>query len=255
MAGQFQGKVAVVTGGSSGMGRATALAFAREGAKVIIADKNVKGGEETVRIIKQVGGEATFVKTDVSKATEVEALVNKTIELYGRLDCAFNNAGIASSGVYTADCTEENWDRTINVNLKGMWLCLKYEIPWMVEHGGGAIVNTSSVVGLMGSPNISDYVVSKTGIVGLTKSAALEYAKAGIRVNAVCPGMIDTPMAKPKKGESDFFSWDERAKREVPLGRRGTPEEVAEAVLWLCSDAASYVTGIAMPVDGGLLAQ
>jgi NAD(P)-dependent dehydrogenase (short-subunit alcohol dehydrogenase family) len=255
MSGKFQGKVALVTGGSSGIGRATALAFAREGAKVIIADKDAKGGEETVRMIKQAGGEATFVKTDVSKAAEVEALVNKTIKTYGRLDCALNNAGIVGSGVYTADYTEEVWNRTINVNLKGVWLCLKYEILRMSKHGGGAIVNTSSVVGLMGTPNISDYVASKTGIVGLTKSAALEYANAGIRVNAVCPGMIDTPMAKPKKGESDFFSWDERAKQEVPLGRRGTPEEVAEAVLWLCSDAASYVTGIAIPVDGGILAQ
>jgi NAD(P)-dependent dehydrogenase (short-subunit alcohol dehydrogenase family) len=255
MVGRFQGKVALVTGGSSGIGKATALAFAREDAKVIVADKNVKGGEETVQIIKQAGGEAAFVKTDVSKATEVEALVNKTIELYGHLDCAFNNAGIGGSEVYITDCTEEDWNHTINVNLKGVWLCLKYEIPWMIEHGGGAIVNMSSVAGLTGSLYISDYVASKWGINGLTKSAALEYAKAGIRVNAVCPGMIDTPMAKPKKDKGGFFSWDERAKQEVPLGRRGTPEEVAEAVLWLCSDAASYVTGIAMPVDGGILAQ
>jgi NAD(P)-dependent dehydrogenase (short-subunit alcohol dehydrogenase family) len=254
MAGWFQDKVALVTGAGSGIGKATALAFAREGAKVIIADKDVKGGEETVRIIKQAGGEATFVKTEVSKVTEVKALINKTIELYGHLDCAFNNAGIGGSEVYITDCTEENFDHTINVNLKGVWLCLKHEILWMVEHGGGAIVNASSVVGLMGSPYISDYVASKWGITGLTKSAALEYAKAGIRVNAVCPGMIDTPMAKPKKEKGYFFSWEERAKEEVPLGRRGRPEEVAEAVLWLCSDAASYVTGIAMPVDGGTLA-
>jgi NAD(P)-dependent dehydrogenase (short-subunit alcohol dehydrogenase family) len=254
MAGKFQGKVALVTGGGSGIGRATALAFAREGATVVIADKDAKGGEETVRMIKQAGGEATFVKTDVSKAAEVESLLNKTIETYGRLDCASNNAGIGGSGVSAADCTEEVWNRTINVNLKSMWLCLKYEILWMSKHGGGVIVNTSSILGLKGAPEDTDYIVSKTGIVGLTKSAALAYAKAGIRVNAVCPGMTDTPMVK-QKGENYFLTRDERAKQEVPLGRIGAPEEIAEAVVWLCSDAASYVTGIAMPVDGGILAQ
>jgi len=254
MAGQFQGKVALVTGGSSGMGQAAALAFAREGSRVIIADRDIDGGEETVRMIRQGGGEATFVKADVSVADEVEAMVKRTVEVYGRLDCAFNDAGIPGRRLGTADCTEEDWDRTMSVNLRGMWLCLKYEIPRMLEQGGGAIVNMSSVVGLMGSPDDIDYNVSKTGIVGLTKSAALEYARAGIRVNAVCPGMIATPMTEPVD-ESDELSWEERAKREVPMGRRGKPEEVAEAVVWLCSDAASYITGITMPVDGGILAQ
>ncbi|MBA7570201.1 2,5-dichloro-2,5-cyclohexadiene-1,4-diol dehydrogenase [subsurface metagenome] len=225
------------------------MLFARDGAKVVIADVAVKGGEETVRMIRQAGSEATFVKTDVSRAIEVEAMVNKAIEVYGRLDCALNNAGIPSM-----TNTEEEWDRVIDVNLKGEWLCLKYEIQWMVNHGGGVIVNLASIDGLKGSTGKDVYVASKHGIIGLTKAAALTHAKHGIRVNAVCPGSTDTPMTAPT-GDNPTFSWAEFAKTHVPLGRQGKPEEVAEAVVWLCSDAASYITGVALPVDGGILAE
>jgi NAD(P)-dependent dehydrogenase (short-subunit alcohol dehydrogenase family) len=242
----LDGKVALVTGAGSGIGRATALTFAREGAKVVVADIIAEGGEETVRMVKAAGGEALFVKTDVSKAAEVEALITKVVQTYGRLDCAFNNAGIEGVFVSTAECSEENWDRTLAINLKGVWLCMKYEIPQMLKQGGGAIVNTASVAGLVGFAGLPAYVASKHGVAGLTKTAALEYAKAGIRVNAVCPGGISTPMT-------------ERLFKAVaalePVGRMGKPEEIAEAVVWLCSDAASFVTGHAMAVDGGMVAQ
>lgn len=253
MTGRLEGKVTLVTGGGSGIGRASALAFAREGGKVIIADVAIVSGKETVQITKRAGGEAIFVEADVTKAAEVEALVDKAVKTYGRLDCAFNNAGIEGSGSLTADCSEENWDRTINVNLKGVWLCIKYEIPWMLNHGGGAIVNMSSVVGLVGAENRPAYVASKHGIVGLTKAAALEYAKSGIRVNAVCPGIIRTPMMD-RITSGDPQAEASRIERE-PVGRMGTPEEIAEAVVWLCSDAASFVTGHTMIVDGGWVAQ
>jgi len=253
MAGRLQGKVALVTGGGSGIGRASALTFAREGAKVVISDIVVAGGEETVRMVKAVGGEATFVKADVSKAAEVEALMKKVVETYGRLDCAFNNAGIEGEIKPTAECSEENWDRTLAVNLKGVWLCMKYEVPVMLKQGGGAIVNTSSVAGLVGFQGLPAYVASKHGVAGLTKTAALEYAKSGIRVNAVCPGVINTPM-----GERLFSGqphWGEAVQAMEPVARMGKPEEIAEAVVWLCSDAASFVTGLAMAVDGGMMAQ
>jgi NAD(P)-dependent dehydrogenase (short-subunit alcohol dehydrogenase family) len=253
MAGRVDGKVALITGAGSGIGRATALAFAKEGAKVVIADIVVAGGEETVRIIKGAGGEAIFVKTDVTRAAEVEALIKKTVETYGRLDCAFNNAGIEGEMAPTADCTEENWDRVVNIDLKGVWLCMKYEIPQMLQQGGGAIVNTASVAGLVGFQGIPAYVASKHGVNGLTKTAALEYAKSGIRVNSVCPGVIHTPMIER------FFSTNPQVSEAMsalePVGRLGKPEEIGEAVLWLCSDAASFVTGLPMAVDGALTAQ
>jgi NAD(P)-dependent dehydrogenase (short-subunit alcohol dehydrogenase family) len=214
MSGRLDGKVALVTGGGSGIGRATALAFAREDAKVVVADLAVEGGEATVRMIEEARGEALFLKADVSKAAEVQALVQRAVETYGRLDCAHNNAGVeGSSGVAptpTADITEEHWDYTINVNLKGVWLCMKYEIPQMLSQGGGAIVNTASILGLVGIPTVAAYVASKHGVVGLTKTAALEYAQAGLRINAVCPGFIRTPMVE---------RFAELASREKPGSR------------------------------------
>jgi NAD(P)-dependent dehydrogenase (short-subunit alcohol dehydrogenase family) len=249
MAGQVAGRIVLVTGGGSGIGRAAALTFAREGGRVVVSDIVVEGGEETVRMIKAANGEALFVKTDVSKAAEVEVLIQTVIDTYGRLDCAFNNAGIEGAIVPTADYPEAAWDRTMAINLKGVWLCLKYEIPQMLKQGGGAIVNTASVGGLVGTAMISAYVASKHGVVGLTKTAALEYAKAGIRVNAVCPGVILTPMVQRLPELLEAFTAAE------PIGRLGKPEEIAEAVVWLCSDAASFVTGHAMAVDGGYVAQ
>jgi NAD(P)-dependent dehydrogenase (short-subunit alcohol dehydrogenase family) len=254
MAGRLDGKVALITGGGSGIGRASALAFAREGAKVIVADVVVNGGEETVGMIKKAGGEAIFVKADVSRATEVEALINKAVATYGRLDCAYNNAGIEGAMfVSTADYTEEDWERVIAINLKGVWLCLKYEIPQMLKQGGGAIVNTASVAGLVGIGGASAYVASKHGVAGLTKTAALEYAKSGVRVNAVCPGVIRTPMLE--RGLAGRPELESQIMAAEPVGRFGNPEEIAEAVVWLCSDAASFVTGHTMAVDGGYIAQ
>jgi NAD(P)-dependent dehydrogenase (short-subunit alcohol dehydrogenase family) len=254
MPGRLEGKVALVTGGGSGIGRATALAFGREGARVVVADVVVAGGEETAALLKQAGGDATFVKTDVSKAAEVEALIARTVTAYGRLDCAHNNAGIEGVEALTADYPEEDWDRVLAINLKGVWLCMKYELPQMQRQGGGAIVNTASIAGLVGAYRMPAYVASKHGVAGLTRAAALEYAKAGIRVNAVCPGVIRTPMV-----ERFFFSRHPRSEARLaaaePIGRLGTPEEVAEAVVWLCSDAASFVTGHTMAVDGGMVAQ
>ena len=250
MPGQFEGKVALVTGGSSGIGRASALAFAREGTKVVVADVNVEGGEETVQKIEELGGEGIFTRADMSNTADVEAMVTKAVEAYGRLDCAFNNAGLFGLGSIV-ECTEQDWDRIMDVNLKGVWLCLKYEILQMLEQRGGVIVNTASVAGLVGGAGATPYVASKHGVVGLTKVAALEYADQGIRVNAVCPGLTRTPMIK------DLLN-TEREESSIsrhPIGRLGTPEEIAEAVVWLCSDAASFVTGHAMPVDGGYVAQ
>jgi len=250
---RMDGKTALVTGASSGIGRSTAILFAREGANVVVADVLVEGGEETVRQITDMGGSAIFVKTDISQASEVEAMVNQAVSTYGRLDYACNNAGIEGTFGATAECTEENWDRTIAVNLTGAWLCMRYQIPEMLKVGGGAIVNMSSVAGLVGFPNLPAYCASKGGLVLLTKAAALEYAKQGIRINAICPGVIRTAMVDrviggdPEK-EAEFTAME-------PIGRLGAPEEVAEAVIWLCSDAASYVTGIPLPVDGGFVAR
>jgi len=253
MAGWLAGKVALVTGAGSGIGRASALAFSREGAKVIVADVVVEGGEETVSLIKKTGGEALFVRADVSKATEVATLISTAVATYGRLDCAHNNAGIEGTAATTVECTEESWDHIITINLKGVWLCMKYEIPQMLKQGAGAIVNTSSGAGLIGLPRSGAYVASKHGVVGLTKTAALEYAKVGIRVNAVCPGPIDTPMMQRIGGRRPQIV--ERMAAAGPMRQLGKPEEIAEAVVWLCSDAASFVTGHALPVDGGFVAQ
>jgi len=250
----LDGKVALVTGGSSGIGRASALAFAREGARVVVADRSVDGGEETVRMIKETGTDAIFVRVDVSQALEVEEMLGKTIEAYGRLDCAFNNAGVnTTTRTSTHQYLEDEWDRVIGVNLKGVWLCMKYEIMEMLKQGTGSIVNTSSIYGLVGAAGTPAYTASKHGVAGLTKASALEYASQGIRVNAVCPGYIRTPMVESvidsNPGLEEWF-----ISRE-PIGRLGTPQEVAEAAVWLCSDAASFVTGLIMPVDGGVTAQ
>jgi len=253
MPGSLKGRVALITGGSSGIGRATALAFAREGARVVIGNRRVSEGEETVRRVKAAGGEAMLVRTDVTKAAHIEMLVAKTVETHGRLDCAFNNAGVTGDIARTAQCTEENWDRTMSVNLKGVWLAMKYEILQMLKQGGGVIVNNASVAGLVGMRGGPAYSASKGGVVQLTRTAALEYAKLGIRINAVCPGFVSTPMTEDHTSANpDLEAW---MKKVQPMGRLGTPEEVAEAVVWLCSDAASFVTGHPLVLDGGLVVQ
>ncbi len=255
MAGNLDGKTALVTGGGSGIGRSASLAYAREGARVVVADVNVEGGEETVQRIKEAGGEAILVHADVSKPEDTQAMVAQAVEAFGSLDCAFNNAGISGGQDrhLTADYLEEDWDRVISINLKGVWLCMKAEIPKMVEQGGGAIVNTASIMGLIASPGSVAYMAAKHGVVGLTKAAALEYASAGVRVNAVCPGYINTPLVRPLFDTHEGF--EERVVSRHPLGRLGEPSEIAEAVVWLSSDSASFVTGHSMPVDGGYTAQ
>jgi NAD(P)-dependent dehydrogenase (short-subunit alcohol dehydrogenase family) len=250
---QFSGKVALVTGAGSGIGRASAQAFANAGASVVVADVVVAGGEETVQLIKKAGGEASFVQADVSKASEVEALVRHTVETYGRLDYAHNNAGIEGAAAGTVDHPEDVWDRVIAINLKGVWLCMKYEIPEMLKQGGGAIVNTASVAGLTGSAGSIAYTASKHGVVGLTRATALEYAKQGIRVNAVCPGGVRTAMVERVIGGDPTIEAYITALE--PMGRLAAPEEVAQAVVWLCSDTSSFVTGVPMPVDGGWTAR
>jgi NAD(P)-dependent dehydrogenase (short-subunit alcohol dehydrogenase family) len=247
-----------VTGGSSGIGRAAALAFARQGSKVVIGDVRVDGGEETARMIKEAGSEAVFIKTDVTREKEVQALINKAVELYGAIQCACNVAGVVGPTGLTADQTEEGFDYTIGVNLKGVWLCMKYEILQMLRQGWGAIVNVSSLRGLVAAPHFSFYVASKHAVLGLTKTAALEYAGMNIRVNAVCPGAIRTPLFERT---SELMSGGHPEVEEaqllgaIPMGRIGQPEEVAEAILWLCSDAASYITGQCMVVDGGMFSR
>ena len=254
MAGTLEGKVALVTGGSSGIGRGSALTFAREGAKVIVSDVNVEGGEETVNQIKEAAGAATFIHADVSKAADVEALIKKSIETYGRLDCAHNNAGIIGSiAVPTHEYPDDMWDSVIDINLKGVWLCMKYEIAEMLKQGNGAIVNTSSIWGTVGTAGFSAYVASKHGISGLTKTAALEYAQSGIRVNAVNPGPIDTGILQ--SALTKLPEMEEPLIASVPAGRIASPKEVGEAVVWLCSDAASFVLGHTLHVDGGFVAQ
>ena len=255
MPGTLENKVALVTGAGSGIGRASSLVLAREGARVVVSDINASSAEETLSIIKERGGEGVAVHADVSKANDVRVLVAQVVETYGRLDCAYNNAGVEGSlPGRLHDYPEETWDRLIDVNLKGVWLCLKYEVPQMLKQGSGAIVNTASAVGLVAGRQLSAYVASKHGVVGLTKAAALEYATDGIRVNAVCPGVIDTPMYRRAiQGREDGI--EEHVSAVQPIGRMGTPEEIGESVAWLLSDAASLVTGFAMPVDGGYTAQ
>jgi len=248
----FEDKVALVTGAGSGIGRTTALMFAREGARTVVADVAVEDGEDTRLMIENAGGKAIFLKADVTKPDEVESLVQKAVHTYGRLDCAFNNAGIGGAWAATADYPEWAWDQVISVNLKGVWLCLKYEITQMLRQGHGSIVNTASATGLVGSTAAPAYVASKHGVVGLTKAAALDYAAAGIRINAVCPGAIHTPMIGPFMEAHPEMALEYASMH--PVGRIGEANEVAEAVLWLCSDAASFVTGHAMTVDGGFSA-
>jgi NAD(P)-dependent dehydrogenase (short-subunit alcohol dehydrogenase family) len=251
--GSMEGKVAIVTGASAGIGRATALAFSRAAAAIVVADVDEERGEKTVVEIEEAGGAAAFVQTDVSDPDEVTALVARTVERFGRLDYAFNNAGIEGTPSPTAECTLENWHRTIAVNLTGVFLCMREEISAMLESGGGAIVNNSSVAGLVGFVGIPAYTASKHGVLGLTKTAALEYATQGIRVNAVCPGVIQTEMVT-RFTHGDAVAAAQMLETE-PIGRLGTPDEIAESVIWLCSDGASFVTGHALAVDGGFVAR
>jgi NAD(P)-dependent dehydrogenase (short-subunit alcohol dehydrogenase family) len=248
---ELEGKVGLVTGGTSGIGRDTAVLFAKAGAKVVVAGRREVEGNETVELVRAVGGDALFVKADVSKAVEVEALVKKTVEKFGRLDVAFNNAGIEGVWVPIISQTEKDWDRT-DINLKGVWLCLKYELRQMLKQGGGgAIVNMSSIAGLMGSAGAATYVASKHGVIGLTKAAALENARNGIRVNVVCPAVIETAMGERIFGAPELNKY---AVSLHPLGRFGKPMEIAEAVVWMCSDRASFMTGQPLVLDGGFLA-
>jgi NAD(P)-dependent dehydrogenase (short-subunit alcohol dehydrogenase family) len=247
--GSFAGKVAFVTGAASGIGRATALAFAREGAHVVVAEISEQGGRETARMIEDLGGRALAIGCDVTRSEDVEAALDQAVAAFGRLDVAFNKAGAEQETKATADITEREWDRIIAINLRGVFLCMKHEIPLLLQHGGGAIVNTSSGAGVIGFAGGAAYVAAKHGVVGLTRTAALDYAQSNLRVNAVCPGIIDTAMMRRVTG--DTAEGRERVIAQEPVGRMGTPEEIAAAVLWLCSDAASFVVGHAMVVDGG----
>src|SRR5512136_159698 len=236
---RFEGKVALVTGGASGIGRTTALAFAREGARLVIADISIEGGEETAKMIRDGGGEAIFIKTDVRIAGEVKNMADKTVETFGRLDCAFNNAGINEDAVTISRCAEDSWERMIDTNLTGVFLCMKYELPKMRKSGGGAIVNSASVMGLVGDGSHPGYSSSKHGVVGLTRTAAIVYAQANIRINAVCPGPTRTAMiSKLIDGHPDV---EKLLLANIPMNRMATPDEIAKAVLFLSSDDASYI--------------
>ncbi|MHA3771806.1 SDR family oxidoreductase [Verrucomicrobiota bacterium sgz303538] len=250
---EFRDKVVIITGASSGIGRATAIAFAREGAKVVVASRRQHEGDETVRLIEQAGSVGRFIQTDVSRATDVEAMVAETIRAFGRLDIAFNNAGIIEAPGAFIDQPEEEFDRVMNVTVKGVWLCMKAQIREMLKTGGGTIVNMSSIAGVVGISSAPIYTASKHAVLGLTKSAALEFAKSGIRINAICPGAIETEVLKA------YFRENEAVKQQMiaghPIGRLGTPEEVADAVVWLCSKRASFLVGHPLVVDGGYTAQ
>ena len=252
--GRIDNKVVLITGGGSGIGRAAARLFAREGAKVVIADIDAEGGEQTLRTVRDAGREAQFIPTDVSKGTDVEALIDEIVATHGRLDCAYNNAGVMGDVVGVTDLGEDSWAHVIETNLKGTWLCMKYEIPQMLKQGNGLIVNTTASAGMKGgSPNRSAYAASKAGIVSLSKSAAMEYAEYGLRINVICPSHTRTPMLEQlfklrPDLEADFIA-------QAPMGRIATPEEVAEGALWLCSDASSFVTGHVLAVDGGFLSR
>jgi NAD(P)-dependent dehydrogenase (short-subunit alcohol dehydrogenase family) len=246
--GLVEDKVALVTGASSGIGRASARLFAREGAKVVVADIDVDGGRDTVEMIHADGGTAIFVKCDVRNDDELESALNVALANYGQLDCAHNNAGVESHLARTIDVTDDEWDRLFDLNLKGVWRCMKHEIPPMVAHGGGAIVNTSSISGLVGSRGLGPYSASKFGVNGLTKASALDYASKNIRINSVCPGVVQTPLL-------DRLIDAETLLAETTLGRIARPEEIAEAVVWLCSDRASFITGHNLVVDGGFTAK
>jgi NAD(P)-dependent dehydrogenase (short-subunit alcohol dehydrogenase family) len=248
----LQDSVTIVTGGSTGIGHAAALRFAEEGSQVVLADVNTEDGLATVDEIDEMGGEATFVETDVSDPADVENMVETAVDTYGGLDFAFNNAGVEGDDSVASEQTLDNWEQVIDVNLKGVFLGMRAEIPAMLESGGGAIVNTASIAGVVGFPELSPYVASKHGVIGLTKTAALEYSGEGVRVNAVCPGVIDTPMVE--RSSEDMESVDQ-AIAATPLGRLGAPNEIGDAAVWLCSEESSFVTGEAMVIDGGYTSQ
>lgn len=249
MMAEFDGKVTLVTGGAAGIGRAAAFAFAEQGAYVVLSDVRAEDGEKTAADIRRSGAEATFVQADMSVPGEVAAMVAFTVKKYGRLDLAFNNAGVESKVADIVTCPESEWDRVIGINLKGVWLCLKHEIEQMLQQDGGIIVNTASIAGLIGIPNFAPYIAAKHAVIGLTKAAALEYSAQGIRVNAVCPGWTDTGMVDRLNAEIPEAV--DTLVNTIPMGRKADPEEIARTVLWLCSEAASYVTGQAVAVDGG----
>lgn len=252
----FEGKVAIVTGASSGLGEAAAVQFAREGAKVVIAARRQDRGELVVSRVAAIGGEAIFIATDVTRRADVEAMVEKTLERFGRLDCAVNNAGVGGSAmVPVADIEEETWDAVMNTNLKAVWMCMKYEIPAMLRSGAGAIVNISSIYGFKGSDlGHAPYAASKFGVIGLTKSAAIDYGQRGIRINAVAPGFTHSEMVDPYVEAAPEFM-NTIIHRHSAMNRLGHAEETAEAIVWLCSDAARFVNGAVLPVDGGSTAK